>query len=86
MRQDNAAGPGGKGRLGYMQDVGFNARLYTGENAGRDMTNAFGYGLFIHAASAVMRMCHDYEPPELRPPPDGQYGVMKVPEYLGVRN
>jgi rhamnogalacturonyl hydrolase YesR len=74
------------GRLGYMQAVGYDANGYPGEAAVQNTANAFGYGLFIHAAAAIMRMCSDYETPELSVPPDGQYGAAKVPEYRGVKD
>ncbi len=79
------------GRLGYMQDVGYDAGGYVGEegqysggnasNAAKHATNAFGYGLFIHAATAVMRMCADYDAPWLAVPGDVQHGVAKTPAY-----
>jgi len=73
-----------QGRMGYMQSVGFHAYSYFDEAHVRYRSSAFGYGLFIHALAAVLRMTHDYNQVWFRVPPDSQKGVWVSPEYLGV--
>ncbi|MCL2848201.1 MAG: glycoside hydrolase family 88 protein [Firmicutes bacterium] len=72
------------GRMGYMQSVGFHAYSYLSEAHVRYRSSAFGYGLFIHALAAVLRMTYDYNPVWFRVPPDSQMGVWVAPEYRGV--
>ena len=60
------------GRIGYMQLGSDSPDNYRNEAFTKTRSNRFGYGLFLLAASALMRMCSDYQPPLLTVPLDFQ--------------
>jgi rhamnogalacturonyl hydrolase YesR len=66
------------GRIGYMQDVGYQPENYVSTAYTQPRSNAFGYGLFLIGASALMRMCKDYSAPALRVPNDPQSSLVKI--------
>lgn len=60
------------GKIGYMQAVAGFPDNYVNEAYSRNNTLEYGIGLFLLGASALMRMCEDYEAPELIVPLDDQ--------------
>lgn len=60
------------GRIGYMQVGSDSPGNYQDEAFTKMRSNRFGNGLFLLAASALMRMCDDYQPPLLTVPLDFQ--------------
>lgn len=54
-----------EGLLGYCQPVGWQPDGYSGEEAMRNSTNAFGVGLMLMGLSQYMRLCADYQTPIL---------------------
>ena len=67
------------GRIGYMQLGSDSPDNYRNEAFTKNRTNRFGNGLFLLAASALMRMCDDYQPPLLTVPLDFQ---SQVPSFM----
>ncbi len=53
------------GQLGYMQTVGYQPQNYRDEEFSKEITDEFGMGLFLLAASSLIRLCNDYTPPEI---------------------
>ena len=66
------------GQLGYMQTVGYQPQNYNSESYSKEITNEFGMGLFLMGASSLMRICKDYESPEIVMPRDPQSVVKTV--------
>lgn len=60
------------GKIGYMEQEADAPEDYISEEHTKPMMNSFGTGLFLMGASALMRMCEDYEVPELEVPLDTQ--------------
>ena len=60
------------GKIGYMEKEAAEPDKYVSEEYSRPLTNSFGTGLFLMGASALMRMCDDYEVPALEIPLDTQ--------------
>lgn len=60
------------GRIGYMQVGSDSPNNYHDETFTKMRSNRFGVGLFLLGASALMRMCDDYQPPLLTVPLDFQ--------------
>ena len=67
------------GRIGYMQVGSDSPDNYRNEAFTKMRSNRFGNGLFLLAASALMRMCDDYQPPILTVPLDFQ---SQVPSFM----
>ncbi|MBO7533054.1 MAG: discoidin domain-containing protein, partial [Victivallales bacterium] len=67
------------GRIGYMQVGSDSPDNYRNEAFTKMRSNRFGNGLFLLAASALMRMCDDYQPPLLTVPLDFQ---SQVPSFM----
>lgn len=61
-----------EGKIGYMENEAAEPDRYVSEEHTRPLMNSFGTGLFLMGASALMRMCEDYEVPELQVPLDTQ--------------
>lgn len=60
------------GKIGYMQAVAGSPENYGSAETSRNSTTDYGVGLFLLGASALMRMCDDYEVPNLEVPLDLQ--------------
>ena len=60
------------GRIGYMEKEAADPGNYVSEEYSRPLMNSFGTGLFLMGASALARMCEDYETPRLSVPLDSQ--------------
>ncbi len=60
------------GKIGYMEKEAADPTNYVSEEYSKELMNSFGTGLFLMGASALMRMCQDYEAAYLEVPLDSQ--------------